>query len=962
MYRAGALKELTDEISRLRVDIAAIQEVRWKGSGNVQGRDYVIFYSGSNEKHAFGTAFIVPLRLKDIVMEFQPINERLCKLRMRGKKYNVTLINVHAPTEEKDEEEKEIFYDQLDRALAAIPSSDMKIVLGDFNAQVGKETVFMPTIGKNSLHSKTNENGVRMINFATSRSLVVMSTIFPHKENHKQTWHSPNGIFTQIDHVLVSSRHFNKINDVRTYRGADVNSDHFLVVAKVVPGVTYTPQRHINQSSRWSRDKLRNEAIRGQYKEKVEENIRSVPAVSGDKDVETQWEELKLSITGAAEQYCQADRRLPSRSWFDVECAEAIKRCNELRRKWLDRDTRQNRKDYCDARAHAKRIVRYKKRKWMADKVKEIEEARNKNETRKFYKEVQQQKRGFRNDYRFIRSDDGRLLVADIDLQKQWKKHFQTLLRSAHSVGEPSPASYAYHGDDDEDVPPDMEDVADIVEKLKSNKAPGPDGIHAEFLKVANDTFVSEMHCLISQIWQVESMPKEWSEATVVPIYKNKGDASDCKNYRGISLLNTSYKIFSISLYNRLLPYVERKLGEYQGGFRPNRSTIDQIFSLRMMCEKMKEHQNTMWLMFIDYKAAYDSVIREELYQAMKEMGISLKLIRLVMATMRSTSCKVKVNGKLTSEIQVNVGLRQGDSLAPLLFNIVLHTIMTRAGLDESGNIFSKGTQLLAYADDVMIAGRSLLNVKDACRKLEREARRCGLEINEEKTKIMVLRRKKPLRPQKCYTVGNHTFECVTSFKYLGAQFNEALEEEEEIQARIVSANKAFFSIAHVMKSRLVSRTTKLRLYKTLIRPVVTYACETWTLKKTLADKIDVFERRILRRILGPVRENQVHRQRKNRELYLLYGDMQLSHFIRIQRLKWLGHIHRMDDSRTVKRLYIGHPEGVRARGRPRGRWKDSVSEDLRTLKISLRRAADRMDWAKAIEKAKDRLVRLSCL
>lgn len=954
---------MTDELSRMRVDIAAIQEVRWKGSGNVQGRNYIIFYSGSSEKHAFGTAFVVPSRLKQAVMDFQPINERLCKLRLRGKKCHMTLINVHAPTEEKSEEEKDIFYDELDRALAASPASDMKIVLGDFNAQVGKERIFMPTIGKNSLHNKTNENGMRMINFAASKSLVVMSSIFTHKDRHKQTWHSPNGTFTQIDHVLVSSRHFNEVNDVRSYRGADVNSDHFLVVAKVVSRIAHIPHRHFNQTNKWSRDKLGNEDTRRQYREKLEENIRNIPAISGDEEVETQWKELKGSITEAAEQYCQAERKPPNRSWFDAECDAAIRARNRQRTKWLGRDTRQNRKDFHDARAHAKRIVRSKKRIWLSDKVKEMEEARRYNETRKFYKEVRQQQTGIRNNNLIVRSEDGHLLVADEDLQEQWKRHFQKLLKSECDTEAPSPLHYASDGNDEEDIPPEKEDIEDIIDKLKNNKAPGPDGIYAEFVKVANeDSLATEIHSLISHIWQVERMPKEWSEATVVPLYKNKGDKADCRNYRGISLLNTSYKILSIAIYNRLLPYVECKLGDYQGGFRPNRSTIDQIFSLRLMCEKMKEFQNTMWLLFIDYRAAYDSVLRDELFRAMKEMNIPSKLIRLVMCTMNDTCCKVKVNGKLTSPFKVNTGLRQGDSLAPLLFNIILQTIIARASLDEGGNIFYKGIQLLAYADDVVIAGRSLLNIKHAFRNMEREARKFGLEINEDKTKMMVFRRKKPMRPQECYAIGNYIFQCVDSFKYLGAQFNEALDEEEEIQARMVSANKAFFSLAHIIRSKLVSRTTKLRLYKTLIRPVATYACETWSFKQSLAAKIDIFERKVLRRILGPIKENGAYRLRKNKELYTIYGDVKLSDYVRIQRLKWLGHLLRMDDGRTVKRLYQGYPEGVRARGRPRSRWKDKVSEDLQSFKVSLRLAADRQDWARVVEQAKDRLVRLSCL
>lgn len=102
------------------------------------------------------------------------------------------------------------------------------------NAKVGREPQFMPTIGKHSKHSETNDNGLRLISFAASKSLVVRSTMFPHKDIHKGTWKSPDGhTINQIDHVLIDSRHQSAIEDVRSLRGADCDSDHYLVGVKI---------------------------------------------------------------------------------------------------------------------------------------------------------------------------------------------------------------------------------------------------------------------------------------------------------------------------------------------------------------------------------------------------------------------------------------------------------------------------------------------------------------------------------------------------------------------------------------------------------------------------------------------------------------------------------------------------------------------------------------------------------
>jgi endonuclease/exonuclease/phosphatase family metal-dependent hydrolase len=110
----------------------------------------------------------------------------------------------------------------------------MKILLGDFNAKVGREDIFKPTIGNESSHKIINDNGVRAVIFATSRNLVIKNTMFPHRSFHKYTWTSPDGkTHNQIDHILIDRRRHSSVLDVRSFRGADCDSDHYLVVAKL---------------------------------------------------------------------------------------------------------------------------------------------------------------------------------------------------------------------------------------------------------------------------------------------------------------------------------------------------------------------------------------------------------------------------------------------------------------------------------------------------------------------------------------------------------------------------------------------------------------------------------------------------------------------------------------------------------------------------------------------------------
>ena len=107
-------------------------------------------------------------------------------MRLKAKWFSCTLINVHAPTNEKMEEVKEEFYNLLEQNINQITNSDIKIILGNINAKVGKEDIYKPTIGHESLHNETNNNGIKMIQFAISKGFNVRSTTFPHNEIHKE--------------------------------------------------------------------------------------------------------------------------------------------------------------------------------------------------------------------------------------------------------------------------------------------------------------------------------------------------------------------------------------------------------------------------------------------------------------------------------------------------------------------------------------------------------------------------------------------------------------------------------------------------------------------------------------------------------------------------------------------------------------------------------------------------------
>jgi len=250
-----------------------------------------------------------------------------------------------------------------------------------------------------------------------------------------------------------------------------------------------------------------------------------------------------------------------------------------------------------------------------------------------------------------------------------------------------------------------LQDTLGVIRNLKNNRVPGEDSITSELIKYGGRKLWNRIYQLIKIIWETEQMPQEWGTAIICPVY-NQGDKLECRNYRGISLLSVTYKIFTNLLTRYIEPYVDEISGDYQCGFRKGRSTSDQIFCLIMILEKAHEYKVGIHQLYIDYKQAYDIINRAELVETMKEFGIPMKLVRLVRMTLTNTNSKVKIQRKQSLSFET-IGLRQGDSLSTLLFNLCMEKIIRNVRINPGGTSFNRTRQCLAYANDVVIMART---------------------------------------------------------------------------------------------------------------------------------------------------------------------------------------------------------------------------------------------------------------
>jgi hypothetical protein len=184
------------------------------------------------------------------------------------------------------------------------PKYHTKILLGDFNAKVGREEIFKPIIGYESLHEISNDNGVRLVNYATSKYLRVKSTMFPHRNIHKYTWTSPDGkTHNQIDHILVDRPRHSNVLDVQSFRAEDCDSDHNLVVAKVRERLAENKQKsHSLHTERFNLKKLNDVESKEQLRFEASNRFATLEDLDTEVEINSAWETIRQNIKIAAKE------------------------------------------------------------------------------------------------------------------------------------------------------------------------------------------------------------------------------------------------------------------------------------------------------------------------------------------------------------------------------------------------------------------------------------------------------------------------------------------------------------------------------------------------------------------------------------------------------------------------------------------------------------------------------------
>ena len=308
------------------------------------------------------------------------------------------------------------------------------------------------------------------------------------------------------------------------------------------------------------------------------------------------------------------------------------------------------------------------------------------------------------------------------------------------------------------------QDILKATKQLKNNKAACHDQILKEFLKNSPSTFIPIYTRLFNLLLFSRQVPDDWCLSGIMPIYKNKGSANEPNNYRDISLVSCLGKLFTSCINNRLTDFVKENdiIGPEQAGFKSDFFTIDHLFVLKSLADVYLSKRKRLYCCFVDYKKAFDTVNRSKLWTKLSSSGISGRILDVIKNMyLKAKSC-VAINGGQSECFPCHIGVRQGENLSPLMFSIYLADLNNFlaskcTGLDYLNNIQEEPLNdelttffklyLLMYAADTVLLAESPEDLQTSLNTMKDYCSMFDLEINIDKTKVMICSRGKLRKP-----------------------------------------------------------------------------------------------------------------------------------------------------------------------------------------------------------------------
>ena len=549
-------------------------------------------------------------------------------------------------------------------------------------------------------------------------------------------------------------------------------------------------------------------------------------------------------------------RKSPSKPWFNQECENKRKSFFTAKNAVREAKTEEEKNRCTEKMNHESK--EYKKSISM----------RQREFTRELHKNLRELHRHHPKEYwGILNNSDGTLKRESKVSLADFEKHFKNLNQNENSnnTHEFNPGDIDPSTNQEFNLDFTLEEVSKNISELKNNKSEGLDFIRNEYLKNCPPAVVELIVRLFNVILSTGQVPYDWSVGLIVPIFKKKGSQFDPNNYRGITLLSCLGKLFTLCINIRLTKFAKNKntIGEEQAAFKEDYSTMDHCFVLNELISIYLHKKKRLYCCFIDYRKAFDTIIRSALWGKVISNGINGKILRVIYNMYENAKSCVKQQSMISGLFACNVGVRQGENLSPLLFAMFLNDFETSLSSKYNGlttiNELSKilGTEdieffinmyVLLYADDTLVMAESPTELQLALDEVGVYCNNWGLSINQTKTEVVIFSRGR-VKTQYNFKIGDINVGTTSQYCYLGTIFNFNGKYTDAINLRIDEARRAMFGLNAKAVNLLLPPDIHIDMFEKTITPILLYGCEVWGYGNL--EPLEIFYRSFIKRVLG---------------------------------------------------------------------------------------------------------------
>lgn len=932
--------EIDHILTKTKIDLACLQETKLTpGTANTDNFNWHLFGDNSQNSTHRGIAILISKSFPSSLFKIKKVSENIAACHFDVKGETIQIINVYIPGDKRGATE----FNNLGAHLITQKTNNNTIIMGDFNAHVGTKDITASDtdlIGKNLFHDKNNDNGTDLKNLLHLTRFRLRNSL-SNSKTLKTTWKA-GALESQIDHVLTAPKNVMNCTNLKAI-WTNVRTDHKLVIVtlkqmsknpnKTPPAsktctskATVSSNRSSNKISqkslKWNTQNLKDEQTRLYYKINLDCRLKTQGTNSISSPPAELWDSMKECIKETADTVLNrpTSPMTPKRRKANAKFQQAKFRSerdprNNILKKELSK-ARKEKGDSIQAHIHdqCENFFQNLNSHHPAERV---------QKTFKFLAKYKRQSTQVQNKtFIPISHWHNDIKLASVDDKVKMLPELKGVVMAN---------------------PPNPDEVSEYVQNLRNNTAPGNDRLNIELIKYGPPSLFNKLCELISNVWESNQIPPEWTETTQIPIPKKKSPKS-ISDYRKITLCNTIYKVYAKFLLDKLLEHI-KAMPLYQAGFQKNRSTDDQIFIARSVLDERWRKGKTTYILSIDLKQAFDRLKLEHISAILQHKGVPNYLINRILAACLTEKTCIQWFGRKTDSVNKTRGVKQGCPLSPIIFTIALNAVIETV-VEVLGNYNIQGENMnppmiLAYADDVIVISENALELERFLQEFIPTAESIGLELNISKSEVLVrdpYDRQHQLQQGGSIRLCNMDIKLVEKMKYLGVYLTNNINRPATVRERIKSAFRICHSIVPFFTKNKLSFNLIRTMYHAVITPVITYGLKSAALTKRNRTSLRRAESQLICMLARISRDKPISKCSK-----FLLDNKTILKKISWYRLRYAGHIARREADHILQNALKYEIAGKKKHGRPCLTWKDSFKEEM--YKLGLEDLTEKPDW-----------------